>query len=99
MPDSTKTSGYRPSLLPGVLGKACDDPYWAYACELKSGRRYAFDGITDLGNGWIKLHAYTGDYNTLGDLLTLTEGREIAVPERGLTVPLSEIRWAAEVQG
>lgn len=87
------------SALPGVLGKACDDPNWAYACELKNGRCYLFTGVTDLGGGWIKLHEWSDSYGMFGDLENVTHDPCYAVPERGLTVPLSEVRWAAEVRG
>jgi hypothetical protein len=87
------------STLPGVIGKAVDDPCWSYVTELKSGRLYAFCGVDDLGNGWIRLHEWTDSYGGLGDLAEILHSRPMPVPERGLTLPLSEVRWAAEVRG
>ncbi|QDV79867.1 hypothetical protein [Botrimarina mediterranea] len=99
MNNSNAIGTWRQSKLPGVLGKAEEDQCWSYACELVSGRVYAFEGVTDLGDGWIKLHAWTGSYHGWGDLANVLHSVPHAVPERGLTVRVDQIRWAAECAG
>lgn len=97
MDDTTST--WTRSKLPGVLGKAEEDPCWSYACELLSGRLYAFEGVTDLGDGWIRLHCWTGSYQGFGDLSNVLHSRPMPVPERGLTVRIDQVRWAGEIDG
>lgn len=90
---------WKQSTLPGVLGKACDDKLWAYAAELKSGRIYIFDGADDLGDGWVHFREWTGDYNDPCSMAALYTSQPHEVPERGMTVAVSEIRWIAEARG